>query len=212
MFNLPRSTEIKKPIHKTAIFQRFKKELSGDAKSRFDDDISKITIINEISENSVKIKATEEISSIFVVLIEIKTKDYNDKNLILLSKLFGQNLLFVLHYEDEYQLAIYEIQLLKSEWKKKEDINLRIEGLDLSEVWADFVTAVSGIQAEGENTLYEQIGIEIQIDSLKKRINSLKEKARKEIQSKKKYELHEEIQENLRVLEELNGQTEYANK
>lgn len=76
-------------------------------------------ITNEISEASVNIKATEEISAIFVLQVELKRKEYGDKNIIMISKLFGQKLLIVLHYDNKYQLAIYETRLLKSGWKMK---------------------------------------------------------------------------------------------
>ena len=203
MFDLPKSTEIRKPIHKKILYERFPTELSGDKKFRFDDDISRIIITNEISVNSVNIRATEEISSIFVIQIELKTKEYNDRNIVLVSRLFGQKLMIVLHYEDEYQLAIYETQLLKSEWKQEEDIKLRIEGLDLGTVWNNLVTAVSGISAEEGNTLSEQIGIEAEKERLRKKIAELEGKARKEIQSKKKFEMYQQIQEYKKNLEDM---------
>ncbi len=203
MFDLPKSTEIRKPIHKKILYERFPNELSGDKKARFDDDISRIIITNEISENSLNIRATDEISSIFVVQIELKTKEYNDRNIVLVSRLFGQKLMIVLHYEDEYQLAIYETQLLKSEWKHEEDIKLRIEGLDFGAVWNNLVTAVSGISAEEGNTLSEQIGIEAEKERLRKKIAELEGKARKEIQSKKKFEMYQQIQEYKKNLEDM---------
>lgn len=203
MFDLPKSTEIRKPIHKKLVYQKFPTELSGDKKTRFDDDISRIIITNEISENSVNIRATEELSAVFVVQIELKTKDYNDRSIIFVSKLFGQKLLLVLHYEEEYQLAIYETQLLKSDWQKEEDIKLHIDGLDLDMVWNNLVTAVSGISAAEGNTLSEQIGIEAEKERIKKKIIELEGKARKEIQSKKKYEMFQQIQDYKKKLEEM---------
>lgn len=203
MFDLPKSTEIRKPIHKKLIYQKFSTELSGDKKSRFDEDISRIIIINEISENSINIKATEEVSAIFVVQIELKTKDYNDRNIILVSKLFGQNLLLVLHYENEYQLAIYETKLLKSDWKSEGDITLSMQGLDMNGVWDHLVTQVSGITPEEGNTLSEQIVIETEKEKLRKQIADLENKARKEAQSKKKYEMFQRIKEYQKKLEEM---------
>lgn len=203
MFDLPKSTEIRKPIHKKLIYQKFSSELSGDKKSHFDEDISRIIITNEISENSVNIKATEDVSAIFVVQIELKTKDYNDRNIILVSKLFGQNLLLVLHYEGEYQLAIYETRLLKSDWKREEDITLSMQGLDMKGVWNHFVTQVSGIVPEEGNTLSEQIGIEAEKEKLRKQIADLENKARKEAQSKKKFEMFQRIKEYQKKLEEM---------
>ncbi len=203
MFDLPKSTEIRKPIHKKLIYQKFSAELSGAMKARFDEDVSRITITNEISENSINIRVTEEISAIFVVQIELKTKAYNDRNIILVSKLFGQNLLLVLHYEDEYQLAIYETKLLKSDWKKEEDITLSMQGLDMKGVWDHLVTQVSGIAPEEGNTLSKQICIETEKEKLRKQIVDLENKARKETQSKKKFEMFQRIKEYQKKLEEM---------
>lgn len=201
MFDLPKSTEIRKPIHKKLIYQKFPAELDGEKRKRFDEDISRITVTNEISEKSIKIRPTDEVSSIFVIQIELKSKEYNDRNIALVSKLFGQKLLLVLHVDGEYQLAIYETQLLKSEWKKEAEIKLRIDGLDLGTVWNSFVTAVSGISAQDGNTLSEQIGIEAEKERLKKIIVELERKARKEVQSKRKFELHRQIGEYKKRLE-----------
>ncbi len=195
MFDLPKSTEIRKPIHKKLIYEKFPTDLSGDRKTRFDEDISRIVITNEISENSVNIRGTDEIPAIFVVQIELKTKEYNDRNIILASRLFGQKLLLALHYEEEYQLAIYETQLLKSEWQREEEIKLHINGLDLGTVWNSFVTAVSGISASDGNTLAEQITIEAEKEKLRKQIVDLERRARNEVQSKKKYDLFQQIRE-----------------
>ena len=195
MFDLPTSTEIRTPIHKNLIYEKFPTDLSGDKKTRFDEDISRIVITNEISENSVNIRGTDEIPAIFVVQIELKTKEYNDRNIILASRLFGQKLLLALHYEEEYQLAIYETQLLKSEWQREEEIKLHINGLDLGTVWNSFVTAVSGISASDGNTLAEQITIEAEKEKLRKQIVDLERRARNEVQSKKKYDLFQQIRE-----------------
>ncbi len=203
MFGLPNSTEIRKQISKKLLYQKFSDELKGDKKRRFEDDISKIVIIGEISKQSVHIRPTDEVSSIFVVQIDLKSKEYNDRNVILISKLFKQNLLLILYFEDEYQLAIYETRLLKSEWKSEEEINISIQGLDFSSVWENLVSQVSGINAKDDNTLQEQINIEAEKDKLLKQVDRLEKKARKEPQSKKKFELFEQVKEYRKKLEEL---------
>ncbi len=201
MFGLPSSTEIRKPVHKKLLYQRFPDELSCEKKERFDTDISRIIITNEISETSVNIMPTERIQSIFVVQVELKTKDYNERNIILISRIFGQNLLMILHYGNEYQLAIYESRLLKSEWKN--EFELSLIGLDLSTIWDGFITEVSGIVASEENTLEEQISIEAEKEKLIKVIADLESKARKEAQAKKKFELFQRIKEYQKRLEDL---------
>ena len=157
MFDLPKTSEIRKPLHKKLIYEKYAAELTGNKKDRFDTDISRMIITNEISEVSVNIKATEEVSSIFVLQVELKTKEYDDKNIVMISKLFGQKLLIILHYENKYQLAIYETRLLKSDWKNEEEILLKLTGLDLGSVWDNFVTQVSGINVQDGNTLVEPV-------------------------------------------------------
>lgn len=203
MFELPKSTQIKKPIYKTMIYAKFTEELSGEKKEIFDSDISRIVLMNEISPVSVNIKEGEKVSSLFVVRIELKNKEYHERNIILIAKLFMQNLLFVLHYENEYQMAIYETQLLKSEWKREEEFELKLTGLDLDSVWDDLVVQVSGIHIEDGNTLVEQIGLENEKEKMRKRIEQIAKKLKKETQSKKKFELFQEMKKWENKLEEL---------
>lgn len=203
MFDLPKTSEIRKPLHKKLIYEKYAAELSGNKKDKFDTDISRMIITNEISEASVNIKATEEISAIFVLRVELKRKEYDDKNIIMISKLFGQKLLIVLHYENAYQLAIYETRLLKSNWKNEEKISLKLNGLDLGCVWDNFVTQVSGIDVQDGNTLEEQINVEAEKEKLRKQINDLELKARKEVQSKKKFEMVQRLQQFRRKLKEI---------
>ena len=193
MFDLPKTSEIRKPLHKKLIYEKYAAELTGNKKDRFDTDISRMIITNEISEVSVNIKATEEVSSIFVLQVELKTKEYDDKNIVMISKLFGQKLLIILHYEHKYQLAIYETRLLKSDWKNEEEILLKLTGLDLGSVWDNFVTQVSGINVQDGNTLVEQINVEAEKEKLRKKIADLEIKARKEVQSKKKFEMVQRV-------------------
>lgn len=193
MFDLPKTSEIRKPLHKKLIYGKYAAELTGNKKDRFDADISRMIITNEISEASVNIKATEAISAIFVLQVELKRKEYDDKNIIMISKLFGQKLLIVLHYKDAYQLAIYETRLLKSDWKNEEEISLKLKGLDLGSVWDNFITQISGINVQDGNTLVEQINLEAEKEKLRKQIAELEIKARKEVQSKKKFEMVQRV-------------------
>ena len=203
MFDLPKTSEIRKPLHKKLIYEKYAAELTGNKKDKFDADISRMIITNEISEASVNIKATEEVSAIFVLQVELKRKEYDDKNIIMISKLFGQKLLIVLHYENVYQLAIYETRLLKSDWKNEEEILLKLTGLDLGSVWDNFVTQVSGINVQDGNTLVEQINVEAEKEKLRKQIAELELSARKEVQAKKKFEMVKLIKQYKEKLEEM---------
>lgn len=132
---LPSSTEIKKLVHKKLLYAKFPKELCGERRKQFDDDIGRIVVTNEISPVSVNIKEGEQVKSIFVLQVELKTKAYNERNIVLISKLFGQHLLIVLKYVDEVQLATYQTRLLHSEWMAVDDASVKLSGLDLEAVY-----------------------------------------------------------------------------
>ena len=205
MFNLPEATEIRKNIFKNKIYKKYKEELSGKKKEKFDSEISKIIITNEISEKTIKIPKTEEISSIFIIKIDLKTKEYTDSNIVFITRLFGQNILYILNYKDQYKLAIFKDKLITSQWKKEEEIDLKLQGLNLSSIWDNLVIQVGDIKVEEGKTLEEQIEIDERREKLEKLILKTKKKMAREIQAKKKYELFKELKKYKEELEKYNG-------
>lgn len=201
---LPSSTEIRKPVHKKLLYAKFPTELSGERRKQFDDDIGRIIVTNEISPVSVNIKEGEQVKSIFVLQVELKNKAYNERNIVLISKLFGQHLLIALKYADEVQLATYQTRLLCSEWMAVDDASIKLSGLDLDAVWESLVTQVSGIVVAAENSLDEQITIEQEKAKLMKQIEDLEKKTRKETQAKKKFEMFQRLKAYQKRLEEMN--------
>ena len=190
---LPNSTQIRKLVHKKILYTKFPVELSGDKRKQFDEDIGRIIITNEISPISVNVKEGEQVKSIFVLQVELKNKAYNERNIVLISKLFGQHLLIALTYGDEIQLATYQSRLLHSDWMPQDDASIKLTGLDLDSVWEGLVTQVSGIVVADNNSLDEQIAIEQEKSKLLKQIEDLEKRARKETQSKKKFEMFQRI-------------------
>jgi hypothetical protein len=200
---LPSSTEIRKPIHKKILYAKFPTELSGERRRQFDDDIGRIIITNEISSVSVNIKEGEQVKSIFVLQVELKNKAYNERNIVLISKLFGQHLLIVMKYVDEVQFATYQKRLLHSEWMEADNACIKLLGLDLDAVWENLVTQISGIVVTDDHSLDEQIVIEQEKAKLLKQIEELDRKARKEMQAKKKFEMFQRLKEYQKKLQDL---------
>ena len=200
---LPSSTEIRKLVHKKMLYAKFTTELSGEKRKQFDDDIGRIIITNEISPVSVNIKEGEQVKSIFVLQVELKNKAYNERNIVLIAKLFGQHLLIVLKYIDEVQFATYQTRLLHSEWMEVDNACVKLSGLDLDAVWENLVTKVSGIVVTDEHSLDEQIVIEQEKVKLLKQIEELDRKARKETQAKKKFEMFQRLKEYQKKLQDL---------
>ena len=199
MLGLPKSTELSQALPKTRIFAKF--ELRSTQKDRFDEDISRITIVNEISQRKVPaLHPGKEVQSIYVLAIQLKRKDYDPKNIQLLSKLIPQNILFLLRYDDQVQMAIYHTKLLMSDWGAWPE--LVISGLDMDAVWENIVKTVGTIEVEEGNTLAEQITIDDEKAKLKLQIELLEERSRKEKQPRKKLEMFEQLKEMKKQLKE----------
>lgn len=193
MLGLPKSTELSRQLPKKAIYAKF--SMNTAAKDRFDTDISRITIVNEISPQTVKaILATEEVPSIYVLLVSLKKKDYDERTIAQVFKLIDQNMLLVLDCQGEYRLAVYHTKLLQSDWQKLADCTVQLKGLDLSAIWQNVITQVGNIEIEEGHSLEEQIAIDERRAKLQAEIDRLERLARKETQPKKKFELVQKIQ------------------
>ncbi len=201
MLGLPKATELNKQLPKSAIYVKF--QMNTAAKERIDRDISRIYIVNEISAVKVNIQEGVEVKSFFVVSVILKRKDFDEKNVIMLSKLIPQNMVMVLEYEDKAKLAVYRGKLMQTEWLSKEKVSLELKGLNLDEVWENVIVQIGGLTIEQGRTLDEQIRIEEQRNKLQKEIDRLDRLARVEKQPKRKFELVQRLREYQKKSEEL---------
>ncbi len=193
MLGLPKTTEMSKQLPKKAIYTKF--QMNTAAKAKIDADISRITIVNEITPNKVNIPAGEDVKSFFVLLVSLKKKEYDGKTIATLSKLIPQNILFVLEYENESRLAIYHTKVMQTEWKPTENQQIELQGLNLDTVWENIVKSLEcGVWNE-ELSLDENIALHNKQEQLKKQIEKLEKQARAERQPKKKFELVQRIRE-----------------
>ena len=198
MLGLPKTTEIRKQISKKAVYTRF--QMNTAAKEKFDADISRVILVNEVNPDSVNIPAGENVRGFFVMLVVLKKRDFDEKIIAALSKMIKQNILFVLEYEDESKLAIYHTKLMQTDWKSTDEQRIELQGLNLDKVWENIVIDVSGLNIEEGNTLDQQIETDEKRRKLEKEIEKLEKQARAELQPKKKFEL---VQEKRRIEREL---------
>lgn len=190
-FGLPHSTEVNKPLPKKAIFAKF--GLKAALRDHFDGDISRLVISHEITTRSVPALATVDIQAIYVVMVLLKRKDFDHRNIELLTKLIPQKMVIALLHEEQVQFAIFHERLFFSLWKTANEASLPFTGLSLDDVWQSFVTTIGSINIKEGNTLTEQIIADEQHDKLKHQIEVLENKMRKESQPRRKFELHQQI-------------------
>ena len=70
LLGLPKATELSKQLPKKAIYEQF--NMNTAAKAKFDADISRITIVGEITPNKVNIPAGDKVKNFFVLLVSLK--------------------------------------------------------------------------------------------------------------------------------------------
>lgn len=192
MYALPTTAEVKKQLPKKAIYAKF--DMSPSQRESFDADIARIDIVAIISPRTLPALAEgEEVKEFYVLAIRLKKKEYVAKNIVLLTNLIHQKMVFALHYEEEVQFAIYHTKLITSEWQTSEEASLPLLGLNLGAVWENIVANIGQIKITDGNTLTEQIKEEELRTKLKIQINSLTQKLNKEKQFNRQIEINSEI-------------------
>ena len=192
MFNLPPSTLINKPLFKKAVFEKF--NLKAAERERFDADISRMVLLAHVSPSTISaLKEGNEIKDFYVMLVALKHKDYDTRNILLLQKLIPQKLIFALQFEEQTQFCIFHTRLQQSVWMPTSEAAIPLQGLMLDDVWNNIVATIGGLDAQAEETIEEQIIQREQQEKLLRQIESLEKRCRTEKQTRKKFELHQQL-------------------
>lgn len=202
MLGLPKATELNKQLPKNAIYAKF--QMNTAERAKIDADISRITIVNEVSSAKINIADDEQVKSFFVLLVALKRKNFEDKTIITISKLIPQNMLLILECGSEAKLASYYTKLMQTDWKRKEALSIELKGLNMDAVWENIIIQIGGITIDRGNTLDEQIAVDGQRTKIQKEIDRLTKAAKNEKQPKKKFELVQQANVLKKQLTELN--------
>ena len=201
MFGLPKTTEINKQLPKKAIFEKFKPNAAD--RKLFDEQINRLSIVAEISPQTVSIAADEEVAAIYIILVLMKTVECDKKNIILLSKLINQNMLFALQYENTVNFAAYRAdRVIMSDSRSMDDWELKLKGLNLRSTWDALIADTCELEPVDGKSLDEMIIQNENIKKLEKKIVLLEKKAMNERQPRRKWDLAQEIKQ---LKEQLEG-------
>jgi len=188
MLNLPEITQLQKNLPKSQIYKKF--QLNNAQQTKFDLDISRIDIVNEISSRTIPaIRVGSKVKSFYVLSVRLKKKIIDYKNIERIAKLIPQNLVFALQFEEEIQLAVFCERMFTTAWIPEAQVQLELQGLTFDEVWENIIKKIEGGEWNSELSLEENIEIKEKQEKLQKEIEKLEKLARKEVQPKKKFEL-----------------------
>lgn len=192
MFGLPVSTECKKQLPKKAIYAKF--DLKASQRDAFDGDVARIDVVAVVSAVTVPaLGAGRQMREFYVLAVQMKRRDYDTKNVILLTKLIHQKMVLALQYDGQTQFAIYHTKLIKSEWMSTEEAVIPLSGLNIDVAWENIVKSIGQIDVEEGNTLVGQIAINDRKAKILAQIETLERKMANEKQPRRKREYFEQI-------------------
>lgn len=149
MLGLPVSTEIRKTIAKTFVLDTFN-AMTPKRRKSFDAEISRITRVNEVSNDTMNIAVGENEPSFSVLHITMRCRDYDKTNIVYLARWFQKKTLFVLEFEGMQQLAIWDNRLIIMDWTEPEKLHVELIGSNLDHMWKNIVEkAVNEKRAQG---------------------------------------------------------------
>ena len=206
MLNLPKSTEFNKRIPKKKFYEQL--EVTPEMKRAFVDQIKNIIWRNKIAPSTVNIATGEKVNEIEVFEVQLTSGDLEEKILKLIDQGIPYHIVFILHNENRIQIwtafkearnkegiaskvAVY----YHTDWIHEDSFSLELRGINMDQVYENLVRKIAGDSLLGneEESLQESVDRTNEINSLKKKIEKLQVKMRKEKQFNKKVKLNDEL-------------------
>lgn len=192
MYGLPLSTIRKRQLPKKAIYAKF--DLKPAQRDNFDADVARIDIVAVVSPATIPtLDEGSGVKELYVLDVQMKRREYDAKNILLLTRLIAQHMVFALRYEEQVQFAIFHTRLFTTAWQPVGQASLPLSGLNLDAVWENIVKVIGHIEVAEGQTLTEQIADNDQRAKLLAQIAALERKMANEKQPRRRREYFEQI-------------------
>lgn len=205
MIDFPGNTLVKRRLPKEAFYKHL--PLSAALKSKFVSDVDCIILENSLTRKNLNLASDSEIKEIMLLSITLKKQNFDGKIVEVIARQNPHQLIFLLIYGNEFQLAVYQGGLYRTDWMKEKDLSLTLSGNTLDEIWDNLVrqTAISSktVLSRKGQTIHEQLKMQDEINRLHMVIQKTEKAAWKEQQPKKRFELYTKLQEYKKQLEEI---------
>lgn len=216
MIGLPQSTEFNKRIPKQKFYENL--TVSASLKQSFVDQIKTVYWRNKIAASTVNIAEGNDVEEIEVFEIKLSSENIDEGILKQMDKEIPYHILFLLEFEGKYQAWIGYKEEAQSgssafkvnnyyhtDWLQADDLPVKMEGLSIDAVYENFVRQIAGDllgSLEKGESLKESVDREQEISAIKKEIEKLKTKIKKEKQLNVQMELNGKVKELNKKLDE----------
>ena len=214
MFGLPEATYFGKLVPKNKFYDK----LSIDKKLErsFIDQINSIRWAHKLSADTLNVSKGSTVDEIEVFHIKLKTSELDLNVLRQMDKQLHYHLIFILEYEEQYQLwtgykeesvntAFKVGNYYHTDWVTEDSFSLRIDGLNMDNIYENLVRQIAGneLVKENDESLKETVERKAEREKLEKEIERLRAKVRKEKQFNRQIEFNTELKKLQKQLEEL---------
>lgn len=209
MFNYSKQTFVNIDLKMLALFRTIKadKEIKLDAQK-----VSKVTLTNTLSTERTKLEASDNVKEIYIMDLELNSKEVPAKFIDALNKYINFQLLFRLHYKTEIKYVISlkvfcedKMKILKifeSDWRQEEKQELPLT-IKLETIFKAMVSSVTKY-AFCQNETFEQYADRMTaIKKQKTDIEKLIKMRDAERQPNKKIELNDKVRQMKKDLQKL---------
>ena len=205
MLGLPSTTEYNKRIPKQKFYENL--SVTPALKRIFAEQIQNVIWKNKIAPATINIKPGKEVTEIEVFRIILNCGALDESALRQMDKQIPYHILFVLEYNEKYQIWIgykekssgdnaFKVnKYYHTDWLDEQSAQVTLEGFDTDSIYENLVRQIGGIESGGDDTLGEQIADKERREKLEKEIAKLEKLARAEKQPKKKFELVQKIKQ-----------------
>ena len=207
LLKYPSSCLVGKVVPKTT-FQRHL-DTSTSMKRHFQDDVVSIIWLYKIAPTTLQVQGTDDMREIQIFLADLKDPTCPADLFTFIDKHMPQYIVFLLRYQQQYRLLInykdwadtahthFNItQSFCSKWLTSAQLSLPITGTELPTIYEHFVRHIAGQQLISDNSnLHNAVLSYQEQETLKKRLATLQAQIAKEMQPKRKFELHQQIVE-----------------
>lgn len=205
MIEFPAATAVHRRLPKEAFYKHL--PLTKILKEKFVSDVDRIVVENSFTKENLNLASDAEIKEIMLLSISLKKQEFDGKVIETIAKQNPHKLVFLLSFEDQQQLAVYHNKLYRTLWMAHDEIELKLQGYSLDEIWDSFIEQIALYEERAEETadlsMEDRLAIQDQILKLEKQIDKTENAMWKEQQPKKKFELHTRLREYQKKLEDL---------
>ena len=206
MLGFPVSTEFNKRIPKQKFYDNL--DVSPTLRRVFVDQIRLVYWRNKLAASTLNIAAGEVVSEVEVFEVRLNEPRLDEAVLKQIDKEIPYHILFILTCDGKAQAWIGYKEAAASgssafkvnryyhtDWMPEDELQLRIDGLNMDTVYESLVRQIAGdkLQAESGESLKESVQRDEKKKQLEKQIAALESKMRREKQLNRRMEMNAEM-------------------